>query len=230
MNPLAQQRRRKRGNKSLPVGSYWLTRVLFLRSLGCLYAVAFSIGLAQNEYLIGEKGLMPALLYLARLRKSHGEADVWSLFLSNPTIFWFISPTATSLNMVAIAGSVLSILLIIKGASNVPLMALLWLLYLSIVNVGQTFYSFGWESQLLETGFLAIFLCPITSTERFPKWTVAPLVCIFGYRWLLLRIMLGAGLIKLRGDQCWRGISSFATLLYVSSKNNAKMQASTQTL
>ncbi len=27
------------------------------------------------------------------------------------------------------------------------------LLYLSFVNVGQTFYSFGWESLLLETGF-----------------------------------------------------------------------------
>ncbi|EUA16200.1 lipase maturation factor 1 domain protein [Mycobacterium xenopi 4042] len=34
----------------------------------------------------------------------------------------------------------------------------LWVLYLSIVNVGQTWYSFGWESLLLETGFLAIFL------------------------------------------------------------------------
>ena len=34
----------------------------------------------------------------------------------------------------------------------------LWSLYLSIVNVGQTWYSFGWESLLCETGFLAIFL------------------------------------------------------------------------
>ncbi len=46
----------------------------------------------------------------------------------------------------------------------VPLVAamavwvVLWLLYLSIVNVGQTWYSFGWESLLLEAGFLAVFL------------------------------------------------------------------------
>ena len=25
----------------------------------------------------------------------------------------------------------------------------LWMLYMSIVNVGQTFYSFGWETMLL---------------------------------------------------------------------------------
>ena len=44
--------------------------------------------------------------------------------------------------------------------------ALLWVLYLSIVNVGQIWYGFGWESLLLETGFLAIFLGPATSRHR----------------------------------------------------------------
>ena len=34
----------------------------------------------------------------------------------------------------------------------------MWVLYLSFVNVGQTFYGFGWETMLLEAGFLAIFL------------------------------------------------------------------------
>ena len=44
--------------------------------------------------------------------------------------------------------------------------ALLWALYLSIVNVGQTWYGFGWESLLLEVGFLAIFLGTTTSRRR----------------------------------------------------------------
>ena len=35
---------------------------------------------------------------------------------------------------------------------------LLWIIYLSLLNVGQTFYGFGWETMLAETGFLAIFL------------------------------------------------------------------------
>ena len=38
--------------------------------------------------------------------------------------------------------------------------AALWALYLSIVNVGQTWYAFGWETLLLEAGFLTIFLGP----------------------------------------------------------------------
>lgn len=42
-------------------------------------------------------------------------------------------------------------------------MLLLWLLDFSIVTLaeGTSFYSYGWESQLLETGFLAIFLCDL---------------------------------------------------------------------
>ena len=36
--------------------------------------------------------------------------------------------------------------------------SLLWVIYLSFVNVGQIFYAFGWESMLLEAGFFAIFL------------------------------------------------------------------------
>ncbi|XP_071481421.1 lipase maturation factor 1-like [Diadema antillarum] len=34
-----------------------------------------------------------------------------------------------------------------------------------------------------------------------------PWVVLWGYRWLLFRIMMGAGLIKIRGDQCWRDLT-----------------------
>ena len=72
----------------------------------------------------------------------------------------------------------------------------LWALYQSIVNVGGTFYAFGWESLLLEAGFLAIFL---GNAAVAPPWLV-----ILAFRWLAFRVEFGAGLIKLRGDRCWR--------------------------
>ena len=50
----------------------------------------------------------------------------------------------------------------------------------------------GWESQLLETGFLAIFLCPVVKMHQVPIHTPTPLVVIWGYRWLIFRIMIGA--------------------------------------
>ena len=77
--------------------------------------------------------------------------------------------------------------------------ALLWTIYLSFVNVGQTFYAFGWESMLLEAGFLAIFLGPRRAApSAIPMWLL---------RWMQFRVMLGAGLIKLRGDTCWTDLT-----------------------
>jgi hypothetical protein len=76
---------------------------------------------------------------------------------------------------------------------------LLWVAYLSIVNVGQTWYLFGWESLMLEMGFLAIFL----GNDR----TAPPLLAMWLARLLLFRLEFGAGLIKLRGDTCWRDLT-----------------------
>lgn len=76
---------------------------------------------------------------------------------------------------------------------------LLYLLYLSVVNVGQSFYAFGWESMLLEAGFFAIFLGPNPIS--------APIVPVLALRWMLFRTEIGAGLIKLRGDRCWRDLT-----------------------
>lgn len=93
------------------------------------------------------------------------------------------------------------------GSANVPILFILWALYFSIVNVGQTWYSFGWESQLLEVGFLTMFMVPLMSLKRYPEWTPTPAVCVWGNRWLLFRIMIGAGMIKIRGDACWRDLT-----------------------
>ena len=65
-------------------------------------------------------------------------------------------------------------------------------------------YQFGWESQLLETGFLAIFLCPLFTLKAKPENTPTSKIVLWLFRWLLFRIMLGAGLIKIRGDACWK--------------------------
>lgn len=50
----------------------------------------------------------------------------------------------------------------------------------------------GWESQLLETGFLGIFLCPLWTLSPLPRGTPTSRIVLWGFRWLIFRIMLGA--------------------------------------
>src|SRR6266542_2562052 len=101
-----------------------------------------------------------------------------STFLSVPTLFWLDASDGV-FRAAGLAGLVLS-LAVLLGFANVPMMLALWALYLSFVNAGQIFYGYGWEMLLLVTGLL---------------------------RWLTFRLMFGAGLIKLRGDPCWRDLT-----------------------
>lgn len=181
--------------------SYWITRFLVLRLLGLVYLIGFWTALDQGLPLLGSSGLTPAPDYLERIEERLGPAQA---FLKLPTVFWRNS-TDEFLLRVAGIGVFLSVVVLL-GYANAISMSLLWFLYMSIVHVGQDWYAFGWEIQLLETGFLAIFLCPLLDGRPFPS-RPPPVVVIWLYRWLIFRIMLGAGLIKLRGDSCWRELT-----------------------
>ncbi|GFR69257.1 lipase maturation factor [Elysia marginata] len=43
--------------------------------------------------------------------------------------------------------------------------------------------------------------------SELPKATPSSKINIFAFRWLIFRIMIGAGLIKIRGDKCWRDLT-----------------------
>jgi len=182
--------------------SYWLTRFLILRLLGVVYLVAFLVLVNQVLPLIGRDGLLPAHDYLERLRQHFGSRS--AAVLQIPSLFW-LGISDRALLVAAWIGVGLAAM-VVAGLANVPLMLLLWALYMSFVNVGQDWYGYGWEIQLLETGFLAIFLCPLVDARPFPRLPPPPAV-IWLFRWLIVRIMLGAGLIKLRGDRCWRDLT-----------------------
>jgi hypothetical protein len=177
----------------LRADDYWLARTLFQRALGAIYFIAFLVTLHQFRPLLGERGLLPVPEFLARVR-----------FMDAPSIFhWRYSDRL--LVAVSWAGLVLaaSAVLGLPDLVPTPLAMLvwfaLWAMYVSIVNVGQTFYSFGWETLLCETGFLAIFL----GNAQLPP----PITLVFLLRWLLFRVEFGAGLIKMRGDPCWRDLT-----------------------
>jgi hypothetical protein len=177
---------------------YRLTRSAILRLLGVVYLFGF-LGLTDQVLpLLGADGLTPIadlLDYLAR--QGQGFAEV-------PSIFW-LDASDTTLVVAAWIGVALS-LAVVLGYANAPVMIVLWVLYGSFARVGQLWFAFGWEIQLLETGFLAIFLAPPLDPRPLAS-RPPPFVMIVLYRWLAFRIMLGAGLIKLRGDPCWTDLS-----------------------
>jgi hypothetical protein len=178
---------------SWETGDYWVTRLVFQRMLGIVYLIAFICALNQFAPLVGEHGLLPVG---GLLRQTN--------FRETPSLF-FLAPKDWAFTSAAWVGIILSCFAIVGFADrfssllNALVWAAIWLLYLSFVNIGQVFYGFGWEDILLEAGFFAVFLGA--------RNVHTPTVVIYLLRWLEFRVMFGAGLIKVRGDPCWRHLT-----------------------
>lgn len=186
--------------------SFWLVRAALLRGIGLIYTIAFLIWVRQGQALIGSHGILPAARFLDGLTEVLGSrgAGFWRL----PSLFW-ISASDAWLRVGAWLG-LLGALVTLAGFSNAPLLALLWALYLSFTHVGQIFYGYGWDLLLCEAGFLAIFLAPAWRPRELDIESPPPVVTLVLFRWLTFRVMFGAGLIKLRGDECWTDLTCLA--------------------
>jgi hypothetical protein len=175
--------------------AYAATRRLFLRLVGAVYLIAFwSIGW-QIEGLFGARGIAPAERFLEQVGPRLGPSP----FLEVPTVLWWLGASDATLHAVCTAGMILAAA-VIAGLLPLPALALLWLLYLSLVSVGSPFLQFQWDALLLETGFLAILWAPATwrlasANARRPS----PIV-LFLLRFLLFRLMFFSGWVKLASD------------------------------
>ena len=216
--PLLPQKERQNDDNIEPSPksqiTFHVTKFVILRLVGFVYLIAFVGAYNQNKGLMGKHGLMPVHRYMDQLQQRYSSSIEG--FLSKPTLYWFLDGQLEDWHMecTAVLGAVLS-LLVVMGSDSWMVMVTLWLLDFSIVTVAEgatEFYSYGWESQLLETGFLAIWLCDLPSFQLNKLRRIfsdsspssPSLTVMWLFRWLCARISIGAGLIKLRGAQCWQ--------------------------
>lgn len=101
--------------------------------------VAFTVAYNQNKQLIGEKGLMPCKDYLRSVKRYVGGKIGMAALAYTPSVLWFMdwSDMDANLDGIALAGMALSGFVLLMGRANMIIMGILWILYHSIVNVGQ---------------------------------------------------------------------------------------------
>ncbi|GAA3765503.1 lipase maturation factor family protein [Microbacterium kribbense] len=180
---------------------FGLAREVLQRGIAALFMVAFVSTLNQFPALLGEHGLLPAPRLLSWAHSSTSRAR-----MLRPTLFRRLRFTDRRLRVLCVSGIAVAAALVAGipqlGPPWVPMLCFLalWLGYMSIVSIGQTFYGFGWEMLLLEAGFLAAFL---GSADQPPS--VAAIVLCW---WLVFRLEFGAGMIKIRGGREWRDLTA----------------------
>ncbi len=186
--------------------TFTLPSWLFLRLLGVVYFFAFLSLSTQILGLVGHNGILPAGDFLAMVESRVGPERYWFF----PTLAWLNSSDA-ALQGICVGG-VLGSLLLILDLAPILVLPILWLLYLSLVTVGQDFLGFQWDALLLEAGFLAIFLAPWHLWPRRPQKSLPPRMPRWLLWFLLFRLMFSSGVAKLAsGDVTWR---SFTALDY----------------
>ena len=191
---------------SLETPTWFLTRRVFLFLLSLIYLVAFLSLWTQIEGLVGQKGILPVESFLKDVQAHRGSDRFWNW----PTLFWLHAGDGF-LQAICLLGVGASLCVMANRAVGLSLLVM-WGFYLSLFNVAQPFLGFQWDTLLLETGFLALFLVPWrrnkgTTGEPPPS----PLV-LFLFRFLLFRVVFTSGLVKiLSQDPTW---SDFTALYY----------------
>lgn len=179
--------------------TFGIAQSLFVRGLGLIYLIAIVSWWVQIDGLVGSNGISPVQSFIPAVKQSLGEAAFWKL----PTLFlWNSSDPA--LHWTCLIGSLLAVM-VMSGLLQGPGLAVLWLLYLSLVNTGSVFMSFQWDILLLEAGFLALLVAP------WRVWTPPRKIDPKASRWalflvhfLLWKLMFFSGIVKIASDPTWR--------------------------
>ena len=183
--------------------SYWLTRFVVLRLLGLVYTVAFLVIVNQWQPLLGSDGLLPAALLPERVaepraRLHHVPESAHALLARRARDTTFRSPPhrprplprgPLRLRQRPHPGHALAALHVLRPRGPD-------LLRLRLGDRCSSRRAFSRSSS-----------APLWRLGPFPRRTPPSPVVIVLLRWLIFRLMLGAGLIKLRGDPCWRDLT-----------------------
>ena len=170
---------------------YQIARLLIERGLGILYLIAFVVALEQFPALCGERGLQPAPRLLARCRSARAE----------PVPLGLLGPAAAdrAVDRRRRWRRCSSLGLPQRGAAARS--------RCSPGSCSGSSTSRSSTSAARSTASAGSRCCSrrassrsssATTRSRRRGWSSWP------FRWLAFRVEFGAGLIKLRGDRCWR--------------------------
>lgn len=176
---------------------------IFIRCIGAIYLIAFLSFFFQYDGLIGQNGILPFARYLDSLQTNLGSRAYWLV----PTISW-LNQTDTFLYWQLIISLVFSVALI-AGVLPIISSLILFISYLSIVNIGQSFMTFQWDILLLEAGFLAILISPVKLLSRLRDNKTPHILLIILLKLLLFKLMFSSGIGKLlSGDETWKNLTA----------------------
>ena len=193
--------------------SYLWPRWIVLRGVGLVFVVIFAGILQEGSGLVGPHGLRPVADYCAQAESML--PGVVERILRVPSLFLVSSHLATVVTL-EWCGRAAAVALVLNLWPRLALFAC-WAIFLSFVAVWQEFASTLNDPLILETTLLCIPFAPSGVRPGLgvasPPWPIT----VFMMRWLVVRVMLTAGIAKMiGGDARWLNFT-FMEDMYVTS-------------
>ncbi|SCM19274.1 rhoptry protein ROP14, putative [Plasmodium chabaudi chabaudi] len=182
--------------------TFWCSQIIYTRIvlLACFFS--FFVSWKQNAALIGENGLTPAKEFVDSLFNELKNADLWTKIQKFHSLFWFIPTTDLAINLMAILGMVISAGALLFNCVNVISVLVIYILLQSIYSIGNVWFNYVFEIELLELVFLCLFIVPLNKNSLKSKYSTTFLmkyVC----RFFVFKVLIGTSLIRFRNTDVW---------------------------
>ena len=178
---------------------FTLWQSIFLKSIALVYFWSFYCLHKEILGLVGSRGIYPIKMVLDAYREKLGEKPYYTM----PTLFW-LNSSDRFIKAVTWLGQILPFFILFDIFSPV-FFFLLWVLYLSLINVSGMVMSSQYDILLIEVGFLSIFYSVLTPP---------PALLVYLAWFYLFRLMFCTGMYKvLFGMKEWRTLDALSFFL-----------------
>eukprot|EP01060_Flectonema_neradi_P029997 TRINITY_DN4268_c2_g1_i1.p1 TRINITY_DN4268_c2_g1~~TRINITY_DN4268_c2_g1_i1.p1 ORF type:complete len:692 (+),score=71.00 TRINITY_DN4268_c2_g1_i1:728-2803(+) len=190
-------------------------RSLFLSGMGAVYVLAFVSYLVQYRGIHGPNGIEPIDMFMERVSTHYkippGSDGAEQGFQNFPMILWAAVKFGIDFNVfmeMSLAVGTLCAMLILSGVHNCLLFTICFVVYHTILMVGQKMMTFQWDILILESGFISIFYSGLWIFKAAPSKESSPT-----FRWvvrvLAFKLFLMTGVVKLQsGCPTWSELTA----------------------
>ncbi len=166
---------------------------LLTRGMGLIYVFCLGSILLQVKALLGSRGIMPIARQIDHMKR---HLPWYQGLRLSPSLLWIARSDAALTAMVA--AGVLAALGVIWGGPYTQFLLLICYLVTLSLRQGLRMY-YPWDSLMLESGFLVIFLPPLEALPSLESSYAPSPLLVFAVHFLICRVLFGFGKIKFTG-------------------------------
>ncbi|CAF5084718.1 unnamed protein product, partial [Rotaria sp. Silwood1] len=174
--------------------------------MSMVYTFALASLYWQQPGLYSDNGILPLRLQIRQHEKTN-------LFIVKLAHLFHWTPYRIMECILLLSILLSSLMIIFKCLRTSLTFSILWLSYYSCFQIAGQFLYFQWDTLLLETGFLTIFVAPMRilyiKKKQNEDYLYQDRITLWLIRWLAFRLLFASGIVKLTGgDRTWWALTA----------------------